>query len=144
MKKQGIIFLPFLLMGSLMVNATLASADVALIANKSITTDALTDKEAKKVFLARIKVIAGGGTIRLADLPIGNPTRKDFYKNVIKKKEAQLKAYWAKKSFTGKAFPPKIFDSADEVLEWVAQTKGAMGYVPLASVNDTVKVLLKK
>lgn len=119
-------------------------ADVVIIANKSITVDSVTAAEAKKIFLGKKKSISGGGTIKLADLPIGNATRKKFYRSIVNKKEKQLKAYWAKITFTGKGYPPRIFDSDTEVMNWVAETTGAIGYVSGASVNNSVNILLTK
>lgn len=119
-------------------------ADVAIIANKAITVDSITAKEAKKIFLGKKKSMSGGGIVKLADLPIGNATRKAFYSLIVKKKERQLKAYWTKITFTGKGYPPRVFDNEAEVVKWVAETKGAVGYVSGASVNDSVNVLLKK
>ncbi|HFD33399.1 MAG TPA: phosphate ABC transporter substrate-binding protein [Gammaproteobacteria bacterium] len=119
-------------------------AEVAIIANKGITVDSITPKEAKKIWLGKKKSMPGGGTIKLADLPVGNTARKDFYSSIVKKKEKQLKAYWAKITFTGKGYPPQVFDDEAAVVEWVASTPGAMGYVSSNSATDSVKVLLKK
>ncbi len=137
---QALFFALFIMMSLPVV----AFADVAIVANKSITSNSVTIKQAKKIFLGKTKSMPGGGVVKLADLPTGNPVRKELYRTIVKKKESQLKAYWAKKSFTGKGFPPKLFDSEDELMEWVAQTKGAIGYVSIGAVNDSVKVLLKK
>lgn len=119
-------------------------AEVAIIANKGITVDSITPKEARKIWLGKKKSMPGGGTIKLADLPLGNAARKDFYNSIVKKKEKQLKAYWAKITFTGKGYPPQVFDDDAAVVDWVASTPGAMGYVSSDSVTDSVKVLLKK
>ncbi len=119
-------------------------ADISVIANKSITVGSVTANEAKKIWLGKKKSMPGGGVVKLADLPIGEATRREFYSSVVKKKEKQLKAYWAKISFTGKGYPPQIFESESEVIEWVANTPGAMGYVSSTAINDSVNVLLTK
>ncbi|NOY63385.1 MAG: phosphate ABC transporter substrate-binding protein [Gammaproteobacteria bacterium] len=121
-----------------------ASAEVSVIANKGISVGSVTVKEAKRIWLGKKKSMPGGGVIKLADLPIGNAVRRDFYRNLVKKKEKQLKAYWAKITFTGKGYPPQVFGSESEVVEWVASTPGAMGYVSSAAANDSVNVLLAK
>lgn len=119
-------------------------ADVSIIANKAITVASVSEREAKKIWLGKKKSMPGGGVIKLADLPIGDATRNVFYRTLVKKKEKQLKAYWAKIIFTGKGYPPQVFDSESEIVEWVANTPGAMGYVSSAAVNDSVNVLLAK
>ncbi len=121
-----------------------ASAELSIIANKGITTTSVSVAEAKKIWLGKKKSMPGGGVVKLSDLPIVDAIRKEFYSTVVKKKEKQLKAYWAKVTFTGKGYPPQEFDSEAEVVEWVADTPGAMGYVSSAAVNDSVNVLLIK
>lgn len=121
-----------------------ALAEVTVIANKAITVESVTAAEAQKIFLGKKKSMPGGGVIKLADLPKGNATRKEFYDVIVKKKGTQLRAYWAKVTFAGKGYPPKVSENDAEVVKWVAETKGAMGYVSSASVNDSVNVLLKK
>ncbi len=121
-----------------------ALAEFSIIAHKGITVDSVTGAEAKKIWLGKKKSMSGGGVVKLSDLPVGNATRREFYSTIVKKKEKQLKAYWAKITFTGKGYPPQVFDSEAEVVEWVANTPGAMGYVSGAAVNDSVNVLLTK
>lgn len=116
-------------------------ADVAVVANKGISVDLITAKEAKRVWLAKTKSL-GGTSLKLADLPTGNVSREYFYTNVVKKSEKKLKAYWAKIVFAGKGTPPKILGSDADVISWVASTPGAVGYVDSAAVNDSVKVLM--
>ena len=119
-------------------------AEVSIIANKGITVDSVTVAEAKKIWLGKKKQMPGGGVVKVSDLSVGDAVRHEFYKNIVHKKEKQLKAYWAKITFTGKGYPPKVFDSEAEVVDWVANTPGAMGYVSSAAVNDSVNVLLTK
>lgn len=119
-----------------------AQAEVSVIGNKNITVDSVTLKQAKKLWLGKLKKLSGAGKISVVDQTVGNAARTEFYRKVVKKKPNQLKAYWAKVIFTGKAFPPeKLIDDA-AVLEWVANTPGALGYVDSAAVNGSVKLLL--
>lgn len=118
-----------------------AVAGVSVIAHQSVSLDAITAKEAKKIWLAKTKKI-NGLTLKLSDLPKGSGSRDYFYSKVVKKSEEKLRAYWAKIVFSGKGVPPKPLSSDDEVVNWVASTPGAMGYVDNAAVNDSVKVLL--
>ncbi len=118
-----------------------AFADVAVVANKNIGEKSISEKQAKKIWLGKTKSL-GGTSLKPADLPKGNDSRKKFYKAVVKKNEKKLKAYWARIVFSGKGSPPKLFKSDAEVINWVASTPGAVGYVDSVSINDSVKVLL--
>jgi ABC-type phosphate transport system substrate-binding protein len=119
-------------------------AETVIIANKNITVKSVTTEEVKRIWLGKKKSMPGGGMVKLTDLPVGDATRKTFYSTIVKKKEKQLKAYWAKITFTGKGYPPQVFDSESEIIEWVANTPGAMGYVSGTAINNSVNVLLTK
>ncbi len=124
-----------------LVTAGQVYADVAVVANKAVSVDSITGNEAKKLWLGKSKSL-GGASVKLADLVPGDPSRDQFYSTVVKKSEKKLKAYWAKIVFSGKGIPPKAFDSDAEVVDWVAKTPGAIGYVDSAAANDSVKVLM--
>lgn len=130
----------FLFWGGLFGSAQ-AVADIVVIANKSLGVGSISVKEAKRVWLGKIKKL-GGISLKLADLPKGNGSRDHFYSKVVKKSEKKLKFYWAKIVFAGKGVPPKILDSDADVISWVASTPGAVGYVDSAIADDSVKVLM--
>lgn len=135
---SGMVSVIFLL--SIMVTSSVF-ADISVVANKSLASDSITQKEAKKIWLGKIKAL-NGVTLKVSDLPKGNATRDYFYKNVVKKSERKVKATWARIVFAAKGTPPKVFGSDAEVLSWIASTPGAVGYVSSAAVDDSVKVLL--
>jgi len=140
-KKNKVKVIAFLIVVAIFVVAAPASADVSVVANKSIGEESISEKQAKKIWLGKTKSL-GGVSLKPADLPKGNDSRNKFYKTVVKKNEKKLKAYWARIIFSGKGSPPKLFKSDAEVINWVASTPGAVGYVDSVSINDSVKVLL--
>lgn len=121
--------------------AGFAVADVAVVANNGIGVDSITASEAKKLWLGKSKSL-GGASVKLADLSPGNASRDHFYSTVVKKNGKKLKAYWAKIVFSGKGTPPKAFASDAEIVNWVAKTPGALGYVDSSAADDSVKVLM--
>jgi ABC-type phosphate transport system substrate-binding protein len=124
-------------------SASQAQADaIVLIGNKNITIDSISAKQAKKIWLGKLKKLPDQGKIRIVDQATNTPAYHHFYQRIIKKNPAQIKAYWAKLSFMGKAFPPQKLDSDTSVLEWVANTPNALGYVNDSAVNPSVKRLL--
>ncbi len=129
---------------SLSVISLSCLAEIAVIGNKAIATDSLTAKQVSKLWLAKSKLIPGGGKPAVVDQAPGTAAHEDFYKNIVKKNSSQLKAYWAKIIFSGKGAPPKVMANDAAVIEWVVSTPGGLGYVDSASVNGTVKVLFKQ
>lgn len=53
-----------------------------------------------------------------------------------------MKKLWMKQQLTGEGIAPEALGSEDEVLNKVASTPGAIGFIDAKKVNDKVKVLL--
>lgn len=108
---------------------------VAVIVNpKNAST--LSAEQVSNIFLGKSNELVG------VDLSDGNPVRDAFYHKVTGKDGAQLKAYWAKLVFTGKAQPLKEFASDAEVKKFVASNPTGIGYIDKAAVDGSVKVIL--
>lgn len=131
-----------LLLFSIAVFATFtAEADVVVIANPSIKISGLDATTVKRLFLGKDSNLADGTAVELADQTEGDTTREKFYADVIGKNPIQLKAYWAKRVFSGKGMPPVVIGDDRDVVQWVSKTNNAIGYVDSGAVNDTVKTL---
>lgn len=122
---------------SLLLAATFPALaqSVAVIVNPK-NASAITAEQISNVFLGKSNELLG------IDLPDGNPVRDAFYHKVTGKDGAQLKAYWAKLVFTGKAQPLKELASDADVKKFVAGNPTAIGYIDKAAVDGSVKVVL--
>ena len=120
-----------------------ANAEIAVIANSGESVSALTEDQAKAIFLKKNLTLPNGEPVMAVDLPEDNQLRNEFYEKVAGKTPSQLKAYWAKLVFTGKGTPNEAKSSEAGVLSWVGGGTGRIGYVSADKVNGSVKVLLR-
>lgn len=127
----------------LTVSAPFCQAEVAVISNPSVTLDSLESKEVKRLFLGKTRILPGVRKIVLVDHPEGSSVRDQFYKSVAQKNPVQLRAYWARRVFSGKGVPPEVMTDGQMIVDWVAKTPGAIAYVDASHVDDSVKVLLR-
>ena len=95
------------------------------------------------MFLGKNKTFSNGESAKAINLKSGNAIRKNFEKEVLGKSSSQVKAYWSKLIFSGKAKPLKEGASDSEVLNWVSSTPNAIGYIDASKVDDSVKVIKK-
>jgi len=140
MFKPSAFLLSAALLGTTM--SSLAEADISIIANKATPIDNLEQKAAKKLWLGKSHKLPGVGKVKVIDQSGSSAIKEEFYEKLAKKSPDQLKAYWAKIIFTGKAVPPKAFSSDKKVLDTVSKNKNTLGYVDSKSVTDDVKVLM--
>lgn len=121
-----------------------AAAEVLVIGHPGIRLSGLSEERIRDLYLGKVVQLPDGSRAEIVDLPGGHPVRDEFYEKVIGKNASQIKAYWAKRVFTGKGSPPDVKSSEAAVVAWVAAAPGRIGYVSPAALNDSVKVLLRK
>ena len=129
------------LLGSLFSGAVLA--EIVVITNKATPAASLTASQVRAIFLKKDTTLPGGSTVTPGDQTTGTTIADNFAKKVLKKKPSQLGAYWSKRVFSGKGVPPERIGNDDEMMAWVAKTRGSIGYVDSHAVNQSVKILLK-
>lgn len=115
-------------------------AEIVIIANPSVDTNTLTKKEIKRIFLGRR--VKWNDTLQIEIVVLKDPpVYKEFTKKITKKSVSQFTNWWRKLMFTGKANLPKEFETENELLDYIAKTKGAIGYVSSATALEGVKKL---
>lgn len=102
----------------------------------SVDRDFLRDAYLKKT------VEWGNGTaLRPIDLSTRFPQRERFTQDVVRKTPSQLKSYWNQQIFSGKGVPPPEVDSVEDVIAYVLEHPGAVGYVPASADPGRAKVV---
>jgi ABC-type phosphate transport system substrate-binding protein len=133
--KRSVFFVLFLV-------SSLSFAEVAIIVNSGNSSE-ISDNDIKRMFLGKNKTFSNGESVKAINLKSGNAIRENFEKKVLGKSSSQVKAYWSKLIFSGKAKPLKEGASDSEVLSWVSSTPNAISYIDASKVDDSVKVIKK-
>jgi ABC-type phosphate transport system substrate-binding protein len=116
------------------------SAEVAVIANPSVPVNQVDKSTLFDVFSGDIKEWDNGEPIVLVDLKPKSDVKTAFY-DFLGKSASRMKSIWMKNLLTGEGQPPESLDSQTEILEKVATTPGAIGYVDRNLVNEQVVTL---
>ena len=114
-----------------------SAADIKVVANPSVKTAQISTDALKRIFLATDTSVEGGHVEPVFEK--GGATHEAFLKQYLGKTDAALSIYYRSLVFTGKAFMPKVLGSGAEVLEYVAKTRGAIGYVNAAASTPGTK-----
>lgn len=140
-KKMGIVWLVVFVMGGIFIGSVSAmAADVSVVANKSVSIDSVDAKTLKNIYLGKTSQWHDGQKIVFV-LVKSSPAHKTFLKTYVKKTGSQFSSYWKKMVFTGKGTAPKNFKSEAELIGFVAQTPGAIGYTSQGTDVSGAKVL---
>lgn len=129
------------IVGAFMVQPGTASAgDIIVIGNRSVPASQLNAKDIKNIYLGKKKLWENGMKVAFVMLKDGDVTKR-FLKSYVKKNPGMFNKYWKKKMFTGAGNPPIVFEREKDLVKYVAETKGAIGYVSSEAYSDSVKFL---
>ena len=93
------------------------------------------DREtAAQLYLGRRTTLPDGRGVRLLDLPAG-AERDLFYQRLTGKNPSQIRAYWSRLVFTGRAHPPQEALDIDDALRRVLADRNALAYLPAAAAD---------
>jgi ABC-type phosphate transport system substrate-binding protein len=144
MSKLKIMNMRTLVLGSVLSLCSVsANAELVVIVNPSNATASLSTEQVAALYLGNATTFPDGGGVALADQSESANARNDFYQKATGRSAAQVKATWARITFTGKGTPPKELKSDADVKAFVASNPKAIGYIDSSAVDSSVKVALK-
>ncbi len=116
------------------------ASGVKVIANPSVKSDSISADELRSVFLEERNSLNDGSRVEPV-ISKGGAAHEAFVKEFLGKTDSDLQAYYRALVFTGKGSMPKTVGSDSDIVEYVAKTRGAIGYVSMETSTDGVKTL---
>jgi len=113
--------------------------DIAIICNKSVAINSITKDDLERIYLGQKNLWDGGGKVE--PVMLQNELAETFLTTYVGKNATTFGNYWKKMLFSGKGNGPKQFTKPKEVVDYVASTQGAIGFVPAGTNSDAVKIL---
>ena len=108
-----------------------------VIANRSTGADRMSQSEVHDIFTGS-STRFNNGTLAVPVVLRGGPEQDSFLKEFIGKLDSSFRNGWRSLVFSGQATMLKTVDDDAEMLAYVANTPGAIGYVSKASARDNV------
>lgn len=135
-----LLFLAILLAGSSLAAARAWADDtLVVIGHPDLRVASMTRAEVVNIFMGRFRKLPSGSQALVMD---SDTLKAAFYARLVNKTLAEINAYWARLTFSGQTTPPRQVTAA-QVLEIVARTPGAIGYIESRHVDERVKVLFE-
>jgi ABC-type phosphate transport system substrate-binding protein len=122
----------------LLFNIAIYAKNFVIVTNKNSDLVNIDDNKLKKIYLKKIKYID-----EIKVKAVDNKMLKShFDKTVLKKSKSQIKAYWAKMIFSGRAKPHITLKNDKEVINKIKNSdKNTIGYILQKSITKDIKVL---
>jgi ABC-type phosphate transport system substrate-binding protein len=116
---------------------------LAVIVNKANPVSTLLQNELRPLFQTTKKAWSSGEDAVPINLPEDSELRNEFDKAILGLDPERVARYWTDRKVRGGARPPIRVPTTVAVLKAVAAKPGAIGYVKLSEVNNSVKVVAK-
>lgn len=120
-----------------------AQAELVVVVNARSGVAVMTRSEVTNIFFGRHRKFFNGVEAQVADLQDVHPDRARFYRALVGKELPDVNAYWSRALFAGRLQPPPQLRSSEEMLRWVAEHPGGIGYVDLLHADARVRVVFE-
>ncbi len=117
-----------------------ADGDVLVIAHPSVP--ALEAATVNRLYTGRAIEVAGN-PVTVVNAAAGSALRQRFLIRYLQQDEEKYRAYWTVRRHVGKGVPPRELKTSAEVIDYVQNTPGAVGYIDAADLKPGLKVVLR-
>lgn len=121
--------------------ASAAAERYKVVAHPSVSQTSLSRDELSRVFLKKTTRWPGGQEIRPVEPRAGLPVRDAFVSDVHDMSAGALRSYWTQMIFSGRDVPPVEKGTDEQVVAYVREHPGAIGYVSHGADAAGVKVV---
>lgn len=118
---------------------------IAIIVNKDNTVSTLSESEVKLYWLRKIKKRWPeiNKNIRPADYKAKNAAQTTFYSKVLELTAADVETYFTQKQYDSGEKPQDKLASESDMINFVANEIGAIGFVSAGSLTEADKAKVK-
>ncbi|MDD5036394.1 MAG: hypothetical protein PHE55_16740 [Methylococcaceae bacterium] len=114
-----------------------SAGEVHVIANPSVTTPSISRNFARSIFGMRVQQWPyDGGSVKVFVLPDNHAVHEAFCKTVLDVFPRQMRVAWDRQVFSGTGPAPIEVETEEEVLNRVATTPGAVGYLSKEKIDE--------
>ena len=117
--------------------------NIVLICHPSVPVSALTKYEVNNIFLGK-KITWDPQTRITFAIQKECDAHKRFCLKRLNKTSHQFTNYWREKLFSGKGLAPLILEGDREMIKFVSNTNGAIGYISEKVALENVKTIFVK
>jgi ABC-type phosphate transport system substrate-binding protein len=116
---------------------------VVVIVNIANPISTLDKSDAKFYYLRTLRRTWTGldTPIRPVDYATSNPTKELFLRRILRMNDTRMAAYFKQKEYAESLPMPQSFQSEEEVINYVAKHKGAIGYISLKAFNQSANTV---
>jgi len=117
--------------------------EIVVVVNKSNASSTLTRDDLRPIFQTTKSNFPDGAPAEPINLADDSPVRHDFDQAVLGLDPDRVARYWIDRKIRGGERPPRKVNAASAAVRSVSTDKGAVSYVRVGDVNDSVKIVAR-
>jgi ABC-type phosphate transport system substrate-binding protein len=110
-----------------------AQAQFLVVVNAANPVTAVSRSQLADMLLGRSTRWSHGVPVAASDLPVTSRVRQAFSKLILGQSAAAVRSFWQQQQFSGRGQAPTQFATDDDVLAYVRQTPGGVGYITMTT-----------
>jgi len=115
-----------------------------IVVNQSVPVQAVSLNKIRAIFTMHQRFWPSGEQIKVFTLVDKHPLHKAFAKNKLHMFPHQLRRVWDRMVFSGTGQAPVTLESEQEMLDKVANTPYAIGYLSREPDNEKIRILVNE
>lgn len=116
--------------------------DFVVIVNAANPATQIAREDLSRLFLKKVTFWSEGLPVLPVDQPAATTIRAAFSHEILMRNVNAVRAFWQQRIFSGRALPPPVRDTADEIVHFVRDNPGAIGYVqPGTELGSGVRIV---
>lgn len=128
------------LAGALSLVCAAAWADVVVVVGAQSPIGSLTREQVTDIYLGDARVYPDGSKA-IATIIGSGSTKDEFFARVLGRTDSQVRAIWARQTFTGRGTTPRELKDASEVKQAVLADPKVIGFIDRSAVDSRVKIV---
>lgn len=115
------------------------AAGFVIVVNRDNPVVSLSLPELQRMYRKQTRMWPHGEPVVPVDRDATSEIRQEFSEKVLNRTVREMGEFWVQQSITQGLTPPTSLKSSRAILRFIASVPGAIGYVPAAEMDDTVK-----
>ena len=118
-----------------------APSSYEVIVNPQSAVQEVDRKFLADAFLKKLTRWDDESEVHPVDQPVDSPLRQRFSSEVLERSVSAVKSYWQQHIFSGRSLPPPELSSDAQVVAYVVEHPGAVGYVSVGADLRGARIL---
>ncbi|MCB1915932.1 MAG: hypothetical protein KDG52_09470 [Rhodocyclaceae bacterium] len=115
-----------------------SASRLVVVVERASRVGEMSRSQVVNAFLGRFRQLPDGTRAHTAD---NEELKERFYLELVDKTPGEIGAYWARLIYSGQTLPPRQLNDSAQLVEWLIETPGGIGYTTEDRIDERLRVL---